>query len=240
MKMLKTFAGVSILIIAVTMTGCSKGSDGAVLAKVNRTSITEAEFKRQLGQLTPQMQQAVASDTKARKEFLEDLIGIELVLQEAKRQGLDKDAEYKKAVEQQKKELEEYKKKLEQQMQDAAKNELFNSVLKKELGDKLNKVPAPTDKEVSDYYNKNKELIRTSAGKPLSLKEVEPQLKQRMIQEKRRDLYLEYAKGLKAKAKISVDEKALDAAMAALSKPAVDMSGLTVTKVPSGQKETKK
>ena len=125
-------------------------------------------------------------------------------------------------------------------MQDAAKNELFNSVLKKELGDKLNKVPAPTDKEVSDYYNKNKELIRTSAGKPLSLKEVEPQLKQRMIQEKRRDLYLEYAKGLKAKAKISVDEKALDAAMAALSKPAVDMSGLTVTKVPSEQKETKK
>jgi hypothetical protein len=125
-------------------------------------------------------------------------------------------------------------------MQDAAKNELFNSVLKKELGDKLNKVPAPTDKEVSDYYNKNKELIRTSAGKQLSLKEVEPQLKQRMIQEKRRDLYLEYAKGLKAKAKISVDEKALDAAIAALSKPSADVSGLTVTKVPSEQKETKK
>ena len=113
--------------------------------------------------------------------------------------------------------------------------------LKKELGDKLNKVQAPTDKEVSDYYNKNKELIRTSAGKQLSLKEVEPQLKQRLIQEKRRDLYLEFANGLKAKAKISVDDKALDAAITALAKPTADTSGLTVTKIPTPeQKETTK
>ena len=239
--MLKMYAGISILVVAIAIMGCNKGSEGGILAKVNRTNITEAEFKRQLGQLTPQMQQAVASDPKARKDFLEDLIGIELVIQEAKRQGLDKDAEYKKNVEQQRKELEEYKKKLEQQMQDAAKNELFNSVLKKDLGDKLSKVPTPTDKEVSDYYNKNKELIRTSAGKQLSLKEVEPQLKQRLIQEKRRDLYLEYAKGLRTKANVSIDEKALDTAMTAVPKPEADMSGLTVTKIPTPeQKETKK
>ena len=51
---------------------------------------------------------------------------------------------------------------------------------------------------------------------------------------------LQYAKGLKAKAKISVDDKAMDTAMAELTKPA-DMSGLTVTKVPAaGKEETKK
>ena len=52
------------------------------------------------------MQQAVASDPKARKEFLEDLIGIEVVLQEAKRQGLDKDPEFKKRQDMLKKEME--------------------------------------------------------------------------------------------------------------------------------------
>jgi peptidyl-prolyl cis-trans isomerase C len=235
MNMFRTVVGISILVLAISLTGCNKGSKGPVLAKVNRSSITEADFKRQLGELAPQMQQAVVSDPKARKEFLEDLIGIELVIQEAKKQGLDKDPEFKKSMEAHKKESEEYKKKIENQLQDAAKNELFNSLLKKELGDKLNKVPAATDKEVKDYYEKNKAQIRTSTGKQLSLKEVEPQLQQRLMQEKRRELYLEYAKSLKAKAKISIDDKALDAAMAALARPA-DLSDMHVTTIPTPTK----
>src|SRR5512144_1625873 len=100
MNRLKLAVGISVLALFLSATGCNKptstSSDGAVLAKVNRSTITTAEFKKQLEELAPQMQQAVLSDPKARKEFLEDLIGIELVLQEAKRQGLDKDAEYKK------------------------------------------------------------------------------------------------------------------------------------------------
>ncbi|HEX9020221.1 MAG TPA: SurA N-terminal domain-containing protein [Nitrospirota bacterium] len=237
MKMLKTAMAVSLLALVILATGCGKGSGGAVLAKVNRSGITETDFKRQLGELTPQMQQAVAQDPKARKDFLDDLIGIELVIQEAKRLGLDKDAEFKKSMEAHRKELEDYKKKIEQQLQDAARNELFNSVLKKEIGDKLNKVPAPTDEEIKAYYEKNKALIHTPAGKQLSLKEVEPQLKMRLWQEKRRDIYLDYAKGLKAKAAISVNDKALDAAIAsftqAMSQQSTDLSSMHVTTAPT-------
>jgi len=222
----------SLLALLVVVTGCSKGSDGTVLAKVNRSSITEADFKRQISELTPQMQQAVVADPKARKEFLEDLIGIELVIQEAKRLGLDKDAEYKKHQETLKKEM-------ERRIQEESKNELFNSLLKKELGDQLAKVPQPNDKDVKEYYNKNKDKIRNAQGKQLSLKEIEPQLKMRLLQEKRRDLYLEYAKGLKVKAKISVDDKALDAAMTALSQPA-ELQDLTVQKVPAQKESTQK
>jgi peptidyl-prolyl cis-trans isomerase C len=233
MKKFYTIPTVFILALAVAMSGCNKGQDGAVLAKVNRGTITVSDFKKQIEDLAPQMQQAVMADPKARKEFLEDLIGIELVIQEAKRQGMDKDAEYKKRQEQLKKEL-------ERRVQDEAKNDLFNSLLKKELGDKMSKVTPPTDKEVQDYYTQNKDKISKAAGKQLSFKEVEQQLKLRMTQEKRRDLYVEYAKGLKAKAKISVDDKAMDTAMAELSKPA-DVSGLTVTKIPApGKEETKK
>ncbi|MDA8424449.1 MAG: SurA N-terminal domain-containing protein [Nitrospiraceae bacterium] len=228
MKMHKPLVGV-VLALVVSLIGCSKGPDSVVLAKVNRGAITAADFKKQLEDLTPQMQQAVVSDPKARKDFLDDLIGIELVIQEAKRQGLDKDAEYKKRQEALKKEL-------ERRMQEDAKNELFNSVLKKEIGDKMSKVTEPTEQEVRDYYNSNKDKIRNAAGKQISLKEVEPQLKMRLMQEKRRDLYLEYAKTLKAKAKIDVNEKALDAAVASLAQPKdVDLSHMTVQPAPQKQ-----
>jgi peptidyl-prolyl cis-trans isomerase C len=186
-KMFKMMVVVLTFITAASLVGCSKGPDSAVLAKVNRGTITAADFKKQLEDLSPQMQQAVATDAKARREFLDDLVGIELVLQEAKRQGLDKDAEYVKRQEMMKKEL-------ERRLQEDSKNELFNALLKKEIGDKMSKLPEPTTQEVRSYYDKNKDKIRNAAGKPLSLKEVEPQLKARLMQEKKRELYLEYAK----------------------------------------------
>jgi peptidyl-prolyl cis-trans isomerase C len=233
MKKFSTIPALLILALAITIAGCNKGQDGAVLAKVNRGTITVSDFKKQIEELAPQMQQAVVADPKARKDFLDDLIGIELVIQEAKRQGLDKDADYKKRQEQLKKEL-------ERRVQEEAKNDLFNSLLKKELGDKMSKVTPPTDQEVQDYFNQNKDKIFQAAGKQIKFKDIEPQIKLRMTQEKRREVYVAYAKGLKAKAKISIDDKAMDTAMAELTKHS-DMSGLTVTKVPAaGTEETKK
>ena len=233
MKKFSSALTLVVLAFAVTMSGCTKGQDGAVLAKVNRGTITASDFKKQIEELAPQMQQAVVTDPKARKEFLDDLIGIELVIQEAKRQSLDKDAEYKKRQEQLKKEL-------ERRVQEEARNDLFNSLLKKELGDKMSKVVPTTDEDVRAYYTQNKDKINKAAGKQISLQEIAPQLKMRLTQEKRRDIYLEYAKELKAKAKISVDDKALDAAIADFNKP-MDLSGLTVTKSPAaGQEATHK
>ena len=202
----------AVAIIALSLAGCTKGTDSAVIAKVNNAKITSADFKRQLEELQPQMLQAVATDAKARKEFLEDLIGIELVLQEAKRQGLDKDAEYKK-----KQDL--LRKEMEQRVQDAAKNDLFNALLKKEL---MDKVKEPTDVEIKAYYDSHREEIKKAAGgKDISLKQAEAQgLKRYVFQMKQRDAYLEFSKGLKAKAKISVDDKALETLASDLSKPA--------------------
>lgn len=227
MKKLTSAVSGMILAVALLATGCSKGANDVAVAKVNRDAITAGEFKKQLEDLNPQMQQAVAMDPKARREFLDDLIGIELVIQEAKRQGLDKDADFKKKQE-------SLKKDMERRIQDEAKNELFNSLLKKELGDKMDKVTPPTDQEVRDYYNKNKDKIKTAAGKQVAFKEVEQQLKMRLMQEKRRELYVAYAATLKAKAKITVDDKALDGAMTELSKVQIP-AGLTVQKVPAAK-----
>ncbi len=233
MNRIKLAVGISLLALAVAATGCTK-AQGPALARVNSGKITAADFKKQIEELNPQMQQAVISDPKARKEFLDDLIGIELVIQEAKRQGLDKDAEYKKRQEMLRTEL-------ERRLQDDAKNELFNSLLKKEIGDKLGKIPAPTDQEVRDYFDKNKDKIVAAVGKNVSFKEIEPQIKMRIMNEKRRDLYLEYAKGLKDKAKISVDEKALDGVVAEMSRPKdLDLSNMKAQPAPNKADTTAK
>lgn len=227
MKKATLFAAIPTLVLVAMAYGCDKASDGAVLAKVNRSNITATEFKKQLEDLTPQMLQSVVTDPTARKEFLEDLVGIELVIQEAKRLGLDKEADFKKRQETLKKEL-------ERRVQEEAKNDLFNTVLKKELGDKINKIPPPSDKEVKEYFDKNQDKIRAATGKKVALKEIEPQLKMRLLQEKRREVYLEYAKALRAKAKITMDEKALETAMNEFAKPA-DVSNLNVQAAPAAK-----
>jgi len=54
-------------------------------------------------------------------------------------------------------------------------------------------------------------------GKRLNLKDVEPQIKEPPVQEKQRELYLGYIKGLREKAKVSVDEKAVETLASSLS-----------------------
>lgn len=229
----KRTAVLGMAILAVLVFGCSKSDDKTPLAKVNRTTITAADFKKQFDDLKPQMQQAVMTDPKARKDFLEDLIGIELVVQEAKKQGLDKEAEYKKSMDAHKKEIEEYKKKLDQKLQDVGRDELFSGMLKKELGDKMNKITPPSDKEVREYYSKNKDKIHAVFGKQITFKDVEPQIKMRLIQEKQRELYMDYAKALKAKASVSVDDKALDAVLAESTKTPESMEKVKTGTVPA-------
>ncbi len=227
--MMNKMTAAAVAIIALSLTGCTKGTDSAVIAKVNNAKITTADFKKQLDELQPQMLQAVAMDPKARKEFLEDLIGIELVLQEARKQGLDKDPEFKKKQDARKKEM-------EQRIQDAAKNDLFNALLKKEL---MDKVKEPTDAEVKAYYDSHREEIRKAAGgKDITLKQAEAQgLKRYVFQMKQRDAYLEFSKGLKAKAKVTVDDKALETLASDLSKPS--QSGTLQLNLPEAKTEKK-
>jgi len=219
----------SLLALILALAGCSKNTDTAVVAKVNSTKITAADFKKQLDDLQPQMQLAVSTDPKAKKEFLEDLIGIELVLQEARRLKLDKDPAFIKKQE-------ELEKEMKQRLQDAAKNELFNALLKKELMDKIKQ---PTDEEVKTYYTAHRDEIRKAAGgKDLSLKQAETQgLKRYVFQINQREAYLEYSKALKAKAKISVDDKALDAVVSSLSQQPA--AGTIQIPLPAAKEEKK-
>lgn len=194
------FLSAPLIAVLIVTASCSKDADTTVIATVNRTKITAADFLRQLQDLPPQMQQAVALDPSSRRDYLQDLISIEVVLQEAKRQGLHKDPEFKKRQESLRKEL-------ERRIQEEYKNELFNALLRKELA---GKVSPPSEADVKAYYQSHRKEMRTAEGKSLSYEEAAPQLRNWLVQQKQRELYLEFAKGLREKASIKIDEKALE------------------------------
>ena len=74
------------------------------LANVNGTSITMADFQAKLSELPPDVRhRMVTAETK--KDFLDNLITGELLLNEAKRQGIEKDKETVKKIEEAKKEV---------------------------------------------------------------------------------------------------------------------------------------
>lgn len=217
-NMMKHAVAAAALVAVLGTWGCSKSDDRAVVARVNQTKITVGDYKRQLEGLENfQMEQAVATDSAARKEFLEDLIGIELALQEARKQGLDKESDYKKTLENLKKEYEDTKARLEKRYREASRNELFKALLRKELADKAAKIEEPTDKEVREFYENNRDKMMMNDGRRLALRDVTPQIKQRLMQEKQRDLYMSYIKGLREKATVKVDEKVLEAMASSLS-----------------------
>lgn len=140
------------------------------LVSVNGHAITQEEVDSELMNATQGRFNQVPADKQAefRQQVLQQLIGKELIYGDAKKTGVLTSAEYK----------EEYKK-LEERM----KKELAIQVWQKKLLDQL-KV---SDKELKDYYDKNKEefnekesvrarhiLVKTEAEAKAIIAELKP------------------------------------------------------------------
>ncbi len=195
-----------LLIVVLAVIGCSKSSDSTVLAKIGRTKVTVGEFKERIGD-DPQLLNLLATSPQARKDILDQLVTFEIVLQEAKNQGFEKDAEYKKN-----KEL--AKKQVDLQLQ----NILINMLLKKELA---GKIAPPTEKEIAQYYNTHRNEMVTREGKKVSLKEASNYISNTLGKKKAEAATTEYANGLKKKMKVVVNEKALESLSSTLPQPSV-------------------
>jgi peptidyl-prolyl cis-trans isomerase C len=86
-----------IIILAVLMIGGCKcqAKDKQVLARINNYEITKQEFDEEFKDSA----YGVSDTEESRKSFLDNLINRKLVLQEAERQGLDKDSAFLKSIE---------------------------------------------------------------------------------------------------------------------------------------------
>lgn len=100
--MAKQFRWVRTASLAVSLTlgvgGCDRGKpvspreEGTVVAVVGDGSITQQEFEAKLAE-QPAFVRARYSSQEKKKEFLDNLVRFELLVQEAKRRGLDSDPE---------------------------------------------------------------------------------------------------------------------------------------------------
>jgi len=74
------------------------------LANVNGTSITMADFQAKLSELPPDVRHRMVT-AEGKKDFLDNLVTGELLLNEAKHQGLEKDKETAKKIEEAKRDV---------------------------------------------------------------------------------------------------------------------------------------
>ena len=132
---------VAILLSALLLTGVAVSAK--TLVTVNGKPITQEEVDQELMQATQGRFNQVPADRQAafRQQVLQQLIGKELIYDDAKKSGITKSAEYKS----------EYKK-LEQRM----KKELAIQVWQKKVLDGI-KI---SNKELKDYYKKNIDEFR--------------------------------------------------------------------------------
>lgn len=85
-----------ILCAAFLFFGCtSKPGNKIILAKINDYEITKEEFQEAF----KDSMYGMADTMESRQEFLDNLINQKLILQEAQKKGLDKEANFLKAIE---------------------------------------------------------------------------------------------------------------------------------------------
>lgn len=141
------FIKTACLVAAVAvMAGCNpktptagkKESGGQVLAEVNGTVITTEDFKKELETLPPYLK-PMTETAEGKKEMLETMIIRELILQEAKKEGVEKSPLVAEK-------LEELKKRV-----------VVEAYLKKKVEEQSNL----TDDEMKKFYEQNKDKFRS-------------------------------------------------------------------------------
>ncbi len=116
--------------------GAKKSGD--VIAVVNGREITTEDIKKRLGQAAPRIHEIMA-DEQMKKDLIDDMVGSELIIEDAKKKGLDKDPA------------------LVQKVEEFKNTELRNIYLNKEVIEKNN----VTEVELTDYIKKNEDALKT-------------------------------------------------------------------------------
>jgi parvulin-like peptidyl-prolyl isomerase len=189
---------VILAIIAVAFAGCGKSSGGGgstggggskdnVAATVNGKEIMLSEVDTILIQKMKEQQQqpqqlSQLEQAAARLQVLDDLIKQEVLYQRAEKEGLlPKEDEITQAINEQKQQNgmteEQYQQMLkennqtESQLRDVARKQIAVKKLLDKVG---GAVGAPSEKEVQDFYNNNKQQFVSARGVALAAIVVDP------------------------------------------------------------------
>ena len=179
-KHLKWIIPVVVVVLAVCVFGYLKlfawNPERQKLAQINTRVISVAQFGRELGKIPSPYKEMLQEDPK---QFLDQLVLQEVLLQEAERQGIKSDANAKP------------EEKDSSQIQNLLKKEVIDKV-------KVNK------EEIEILYKEH----QSKMGKK-SLDEVAPILEELIRDAKGKEKVEEYVTSLREKAKVEIDETRL-------------------------------
>jgi len=142
---LKSIA-VAILISSsvAVLAGCELGKKNWV-AKIGGDKISTDEFSARIATYPANMQEAL-KDPKNQEAVLDQLINEKVLLLEAKKQGIEKNEDYKKQIAE-----------LEKQFENAKKQGLINLLIQ----DKVKEKAKVSKEEVLAYYNQNQNQFKS-------------------------------------------------------------------------------
>ncbi|MBI1812004.1 MAG: SurA N-terminal domain-containing protein [Nitrospirae bacterium] len=178
---------VLVLALGFVFAGCAKKEEqkGQYLVKINGVTITKEDLKKEVEALPPFAQKMFEGEEGIAR-LIDELIKKELLYQEAKKKGLDRDAAYLKKV------------------ADSQKLILISSLLEKEIEDKAKL----SDKDVRDFYEKNKADFMVQ-GKTIEFEKIRDMLAQRLTAQKQKEVFDGYVESLKKSYKIDVNKEAI-------------------------------
>jgi len=152
-----------------------------IIATVDGVAITQSQVDDLLKGL-PKQYDSVKNSKEFKDKIVQYLIDQQILLNEAKRKGIDKREDVKKAIENAKKQI--------------ITNALIADAISKE------KITV-SDKEISDYYNANKGSFKDTQGKPVPLATVKPYIERKLLAEKQKKAIDNYINSLKKTHKVN-------------------------------------
>jgi peptidyl-prolyl cis-trans isomerase C len=136
------------LLVIPVIAGCSnQQSNGPVVATVGDEKITLSEFNKELDKIPMNMKMLVATES-GKKNYLDKLIMKRLLLEEAKKKKIESDKTF------------------QERLADIKDQLLIETLLKKEISTDVKL----TDKDLKDYYDKNKENFKR--GKEINTRHI--------------------------------------------------------------------
>ncbi len=159
------------------LSGCAPAQDPSVLVIVNGRPITESEFEFRWSEL-PESVRARYEHEGGKRKFLEDMIARELLLQEARRLGFDKEPNFRERTERYKEQL------------------LLDQLMKMALSEPVQ----IADAELEAYY--------ASHAAQAAEKAARDRLRQELYAEKHRQRFEDYLSKLRKTATIRIAEAA--------------------------------
>ncbi|HME41765.1 MAG TPA: peptidyl-prolyl cis-trans isomerase [Syntrophorhabdales bacterium] len=118
--------------------GCGKKEDGKVLATIDGEKITLEEFNKELDRIPANMKMLVLTQS-GKQSFLDRYVVKRLLMEEAKKANIEKDKDF------------------QDRLSDIREQLLIETLLKKKVATNIN----PSEQELQDYYEKNKEKFKT-------------------------------------------------------------------------------